>query len=90
MALLLRACTVQKTWCPSSFGLTPGAQRVRGAGRFHLDDVGAHVAEQPAGERPGDQGAQLEHPDAVQRPARSLRALAKSWRTSQSVTMSTA
>ena len=52
---------------PIDFCLAPGPQRVRSAGRFHLDDVGAHVAEQPAGERARDQRAQLEHPDAVER-----------------------
>ena len=75
---------------PVDFGLAPGSQRVRRTGRFYLDDVGAHVAEQPAGERTGDQGAQLEHPDAVQRAGGAHSALAKSCRTSQSVTMSTA
>ena len=46
MDLLLRACTVQKTWCPVHFGLAQ-VRRIRCTGRFHLDDVGAHVAEQP-------------------------------------------
>ena len=52
---------------PVEFGLPPGAQRVRRAGRLDLDDLGAHVAEQPARERTRDQGADLDHADAVQR-----------------------
>ncbi len=75
---------------PVDFGLPPGPQRIRCTGWFHLDDLGAHVAEQSAGERTGDQRAQLEHPDAVQRPVGVSCAPAKSWRTSQSVTISTA
>jgi hypothetical protein len=47
------------------FGLPPGAQRIGRPGRLDLDDVGAHVAEQPAGERAGYQRADLDHPDAV-------------------------
>ena len=35
--------------------------------RLDLDDLGAHVAEQAPGERPGDQRADLDDPDAVQR-----------------------
>ena len=48
------------------FGLTPDSDRVGGAGWLDLDDLGTHIAEQSAGERPGDQGADLNHPDAVQ------------------------
>ena len=48
------------------FGLTPDSDRVGGAGWLDLDDLGTHIAEQAAGERPGDQGADLEYPDAVQ------------------------
>ena len=76
---------------PVDFGLAPGAQRVRCARWLDLDDVGTHVAEQPAGERPGDQGAQLEHPDAVQRTGGAVMPFpANLWRTSQSVTTVTA
>ena len=49
------------------FGLSPGAQRVGRSRRLDLDDLGAHVAEQPARERPGDQRADLDDADAVQR-----------------------
>ncbi len=53
------------------FGLPPGAQRVGRPWRFDLDDLGAHVAEQPARERPRDQRADLDHADAVQRAGAS-------------------
>src|SRR3712207_7435682 len=36
------------------------AQRVRLPGRLDLDDLGAHVAEQPAGERAGEQHPELD------------------------------
>ena len=75
---------------PAELGLAPGAQRVRGTGGLDLDHVGAHVPEQPPGEGSGDQGAQLEHPYPVQRPGGIHHGLAKSWRTSQSVTILTA
>ena len=54
------------------FGLAPGAQRVGRARRLDLDDLGAHVAEQPARERTRDQRADLDHPDAVQRAGRRV------------------
>ena len=66
MHFLLRACTVQKKWWTVDLGLPPGADRVGGAGRLDLDDLGAHVAEQPARERPGDQRADLDDADPVQ------------------------
>ena len=47
-------------------GLPPGADRIRRAGWLDLDDLGAHVAEQSGGERPGDQRADFEHPNTVQ------------------------
>ena len=76
------------------FGLTPGAQRIRRPRRLDLDDLGAHVAEQAAGERSGDQGADLEDPDPVERTGRRRRrahcGLANWCRTSQSVTIPTA
>ena len=37
-------------------------------GRFDLDDVGAHVGEQPAAVGPGDRGREVEDPQAVERP----------------------
>src|SRR6202011_3959384 len=49
------------------FGLPPGAQRVGRARWLDLDDLGAHVAEQPAGKRTRDQRADFDHADAVQR-----------------------
>ena len=49
------------------FGLTPGAQRIWGAWWLDLDDLGAHVAQQSPGERSGDQRADLDDPDAVER-----------------------
>ena len=52
---------------PVEFGLTPGAQRVWGAGWLDLDDLGAHVAQQSSGERSRDQRADLDDPDAVER-----------------------
>ena len=45
----------------------PVAQRVAGAGRLDLDDVGAEFAERLAGERAGDQLAHLDHAQALQR-----------------------
>ena len=71
------------------FGLPPGAQRVRRARRLDLDDLGAHVAEQPARERPGDQRADLDDADAVQR-AGVVSAAENPCRCSQSVQMPTA
>ena len=44
----------------------PGAQRIAALDRLDLDDVGAEVGERLAGERPGDQLAELEHLQAVQ------------------------
>ncbi len=52
---------------PVEFGLPPGAQRIGRARRLDLDDLGAHVAEQPSRERSRDQRADLDDPDAVQR-----------------------
>ena len=72
-------------------GLAPGAQRVGLPGRLDLDHLGAHVAEQPAGERPGDQRADLDHADAVERAGdRHPTSSEKPWRVSQSVQMPTA
>ena len=64
-ALLVAGVHGPEEVVPVELGLTPGAQRVGGAGRFDLDDLGAHVAEQPARERPGDQRADLDDADAV-------------------------
>ena len=41
-------------------GLAPVAERVRLARRLDLDDLGAHVAEQPPGERAGEQHPELD------------------------------
>jgi hypothetical protein len=49
------------------FGLPPRTQRVGGTWGFYLHDLGTHVAEQPACERPGDQRADLDDPDAIER-----------------------
>jgi hypothetical protein len=46
----------------------PRPQRVGPVRGLDLDDVGAEVGEQPSGERPGDDRAQLQHPHALQRP----------------------
>ncbi len=46
---------------PLVAGLAPVAERIRLAGRLDLDHLGAHVAEQPAGEGPGEQRAELDH-----------------------------
>ena len=45
------------------------AHEVAGAGLFDLDDVGALLAEEPGAERGGDAGAQVEHPQALERAA---------------------
>jgi hypothetical protein len=45
---------------PLPFGIT--------AGRFDADDVGAVVGEQHGRHRPGDAGAQVEHPHPVEDP----------------------
>ena len=74
---------------PVEFGLSPGAQRIRRPRRFDLDDLGAHVAEQPARERAGDQRADLDDPDTVQRD-RWLSCAENPCRCSQSVQMPTA
>ena len=50
-------------------GHAPSPHRVAVAGRLDLDDVGAVVAEQLARERTGDEVAQLEDADAVERSA---------------------
>src|SRR5581483_365540 len=46
---------------------TPLPHRVRLPRRLDLDDLCAHVAEQPAGERPGEEHPELDHPNARQR-----------------------
>ena len=45
-------------------GHAPATHRVAALGRFDLDDLGAVVAQQLAGERPGDEAAQFEDADA--------------------------
>ena len=61
------------------FGLPPGAQRIRRARGFDLDDFRAHVTEQSTGERPRDQRSDLDDPDPVEWPRRcGHRATAKS------------
>ena len=42
---------------------------VAGAGLLDLDDVGALLAEEPGAERRRDAGAQVEHPQTLERPA---------------------
>ena len=48
-------------------GLAPVAQGVVTVGRLDLDHVGAHVGEQPPGVRPGDESAELDDAEAVER-----------------------
>ena len=47
--------------------LAPFAQRIRLARRLNLDDLGAHVAEEAARERPREEHAELQHPDPGER-----------------------
>ena len=47
--------------------LAPVAQRVGLSGRLDLDHLGAHVAQQPPGERPREQRAELDHAHARER-----------------------
>ena len=49
-------------------GLAPLAEGVGLVGGLDLDHVGAHVSEQPAGKRAGEQRAQLDQPQARQGP----------------------
>ena len=52
---------------------SPGAGVVAGAGRLHLDDLGAHVAEHHGAERPGQDAREIEHARAGHRAGRGLR-----------------
>jgi hypothetical protein len=64
---------------PPDRGLSPapGAHGIAGAGLFELDHLRAHVAEQLAAERAGDQLARLHHPQALQgAPVLALHGLA--------------
>ena len=70
------------------FGLPPGAQWVGRAGWLDLDDLGAHVAQQPSRERTRDQRADFDHADAVQRAGHTH--CENPCRCSQSVTIPTA
>src|SRR5207248_11200725 len=47
--------------------LTPVAERIGLAGRLDLDDLRAHVTEQPGGERPSEEHPELDHPHARKR-----------------------
>ena len=87
-AFLLRACTVQKKWWPSSSAWPQVRSGIGRARRFDLDDLGAHVAQQPSGERAGDQRADLDDADAVQRSGDAH--CEKPCRVAQSATMPTA
>lgn len=60
------------------FGLPPFAERIGPVRRLDLDDVCAVVGQQTAAERPRDQGAELEHPQAVQHGFRRRRVQAAS------------
>ena len=51
---------------------SPDAQRVALVRRLDLDDVGAHIAEDLAAKRPGQQRAELEHTQVCQRAVREL------------------
>ena len=46
------------------------AHEVARAGKFDLDHVGSELAQQPCAERGGDPRADVDHPDARERPAR--------------------
>ena len=48
--------------------LAPVADRVGLSGRLDLDDLGAQIAEQASGERPGQQRSELDHADPGERP----------------------
>src|SRR5262249_35467382 len=52
---------------PLVAGLAPFAKRVRLPGRLDLDDLGAHVAEQPPRERPGEEHPELDDAHAGER-----------------------
>ena len=71
MHFLLRDCTGHHNDAALVAGLAPLAQRVGLAGRLDLDHLGAHVAEQPAGERAGEQRPELDHPHARERAGAS-------------------
>src|SRR5581483_152024 len=47
--------------------LAPLAERIGLTRRLDLDHLRAHVAEQPAGERPREEHAELDHADARER-----------------------
>lgn len=47
-------------------GLAPVPQRVRPVGCLDLDHVGAMICQQPSAERAGDEGPELQDPDAVE------------------------
>ena len=53
----------------------PGADRVAGNGRLHLDHLGAEVAEQGAGKGAGQQLADFHDADPVQRSAAAQNAV---------------
>ena len=69
---LFRACTGQNRVAALVASLAPLAQRVGLPRRLDLDHLGAHVAEQPAGERAREQRAELDHPHARQRAGATL------------------
>ena len=50
---------------PVDLGLAPDTNWIGCVGRLDLDDLGTHIAEQTGAERPGDQGADLEHTNAI-------------------------
>ena len=49
--------------------VAPAAHRIACTGRFDLDHIGAHIAEQLPAERPGNELAQLDHFYPIESPA---------------------
>ena len=67
---LLRATTGHHSDLPPAFSLSPHAQRIALPRRLHLDDLGAHVAEQLAAERTREQRAELDDAQIGERTVR--------------------
>ena len=72
MHFLFRDCTGHQKRAALVAGLAPVAQRVGLAGRLDLDHLGAHVAEQPSGERPCEQRPELDHAHPGERAGPAL------------------
>ena len=61
------ALVASDDWPPHGQASPPGTQRITDIGWFDLDDVRAHVAEQLAAKRSGDECAHLEDANVRQR-----------------------